>query len=269
MNRLAADEPSDQVLLVENRGRARWLWLNRPTRRNALNEELVTALDSALTDAEDDPSTHVLVIAGKGKSFCAGADLRHLLGLSDNGVHPITFLEQVSALFTRIERSRLPVVALLHGHAIAGGIELALACDVVIAADDTLIGDGHVRNSLIPAGGGSVRLARRVGDAMARHLMLTGASLPAHVLKSCGWPFATVPHDELHAAGEREADLLAAHAGPAQARMKQLLAALDDVPTHAALSAELEAFRTHWDETRVADAVRTFVTGSERSNQAR
>ena len=127
---------------------------------------------------------------------------------ADSGVHPINFLEQVSALFTRIERSPLASVALLHGHAIAGGMELALACDVVVAADDTLIGDGHIRNKLIPAGGGSVRLVRKVGDAMARHLMLTGVAVPAVKLNSSGWPYATVPRGQLHAVGEREATLL-------------------------------------------------------------
>lgn len=265
MTMVESESTIEDVLVVERRGSARWFWLNRPQRRNALNDQLIAALDAAVAEAERDPEAKVMVFAGRGKSFCAGADLRHLLSLSDSGVHPITFLEQVSALFTRIERSPLAAVALLHGHAIAGGLELALACDVVVAAEDTLVGDGHIRNNLVPAGGSSVRLARKVGDAMARRLMLTGEAVPAGTLTRRGWPYAVVPHGELHGVGETEVQLLAAHSGPGQAGMKQLLADLHEVPSQAALSAELQAFREHWDDEPVADALRDFLNAPKQT----
>jgi enoyl-CoA hydratase/carnithine racemase len=124
--------------------------LNRPQQRNALDAKLIDALTTALTDAEHDASTRVVLIAGAGPSFCAGADLRHLLSLHEAGHTPVPFLRTVSALTRRLETSPLPIVAVLHGHAVAGGLEIALACDVVVAEAGTLIGDGHIRNHLLP-----------------------------------------------------------------------------------------------------------------------
>jgi enoyl-CoA hydratase len=94
-------------------------------------------------------------------------------------------------------------MAALHGHVVAGGLELALACDIAIAAAGTLIGDGHVRNQLLPAAGSSVRLPRKVGPSLARRLMLTGELAPAERLLASGWLEAVVPADRLAAEAER------------------------------------------------------------------
>lgn len=250
---------SETPLLVEQRDAVRWLRLNRPRRRNALDATLIDALDQAVTDAEADPGTAVVVIAGQGRSFCAGADLTHLLRFADVGRNPVEFLSRVSALFSRLEATELPVVAAVHGHAVAGGLELALACDVVIAAEDALMGDGHVRNQLLPAGGASVRLPRRVGPALARYLMLTGNLVPAADLRASGWLHDVVPAGRLDTAAQRVAEQLAAAAGPAQSQVKRLLALTDALPPAAALEAELTTFAAHWDTAPVADALREFL----------
>ena len=244
-------------LLVDQRGAVRWLRLNRPHRRNALDPTLIGALDQAVTDAEADPGTTVLVIAGQGPSFCAGADLTHLLRLATEGRRVVEFLSRVSALFSRLETTELPIVAALHGHAVAGGLELALACDVVIATEDTLIGDGHVRNQLLPAGGASVRLPRRVGPALARYLMLTGNLLPATELR--GWLHDVVPTGQLDNTAQRVAEELATAAGPAQSRVKRLLVRTDALSPAEGLEAELTTFAAHWDSAPVADALREFL----------
>ena len=254
---------SEAPLLAEQRGAVRWLRLNRPRRRNALDPTLIDALDQAVTDAEADPGTTVLVIAGQGRSFCAGADLTHLLELATAGHNPVVFLSRVSAAFSRLEASELPVVAAVHGHAVAGGLELALACDVVIAAEDTMLGDGHVRNQLLPAGGASVRLPRRAGPALARYLMLTGDLMPAARLQASGWLHDVVPAAKLDDTAGRAAELLAAAAGPAQSRVKRLLADTAELSPTAALNAELATFAAHWDSAPVADALRAFL--AERS----
>ncbi|MGV9928635.1 enoyl-CoA hydratase/isomerase family protein [Nocardia rhamnosiphila] len=132
---------------VTKTGPIRTLTLNRPHRRNALKPELIEALDAALTDAEADSETRCLIVTGAGKTFCAGGDLQYFLSTADLPGGPTRFLRRASAVVTRLETSRLPVVAALHGHVVAGGLELALACDVVVAADNTLIGDGHIRNT--------------------------------------------------------------------------------------------------------------------------
>ena len=174
----------------------------------------------AFTDAEQHPPTRCVVLAGAGPSFCAGADLQHFLSQHAQVGSPIAFLRQVSALITRFEASPLPIVAALHGHAVAGGLELALACDVAVAAESTLIGDGHIRNNLLPAGGSSVRLPRKVGDAMARWLALTGQLVPARRLADAGWLHAVVPDDQLSSTVATVAMSLAESSGPAQSAFK-------------------------------------------------
>ncbi|MFC9837910.1 enoyl-CoA hydratase/isomerase family protein [Rhodococcus sp. NPDC127530] len=248
-------------LVVTQRGAIRILTLNRPDRRNALNDTLVEALDTALSAAEDDRDTRAVVLSGAGKSFCAGADLQHFLDLHSRGQTPLGFLREVSAFATRLEASRLPVVAAIHGHAVAGGLELALACDVVISTPTARIGDGHVRNNLLPAGGASVRLPRKVGDSMARWLALTGALLPATDLQHTGWLHAIVDHEHLHTTALTAATQLAEHAGPAQSAYKSLLVDLTGLDEQRGLAHELDAFDAHWQASDVPAALSDFLHG--------
>lgn len=266
---MTPDNAAERCLIAADRGAVRWLWLNRPARRNALNAELVTALDEALTDAEHSAAVRAVVLAGRGPGFCAGADLAHLLMLDDAGRHPIQFLREVSDLATRLETTGLPVIAALHGHAVAGGLELALACDAVVAAEDTLIGDGHVRNMLIPAGGSSVRLPRKLGDNLARLLLLTGELLPARDLRDSGWLHDVVPGDQLPATTQSLAERFAASASPAQSAVKKMLASARRADDAAGLRNELDTFRAHWDTAPVAAAVRRFLEGSAAPGMSR
>jgi len=155
------------ALIVEQDGPVRRLLLNRPANRNALDDTLIDALERAVKEAKDDDATRVVVLAGNGPSFCAGADVRHLLRLHRGGANPVHFLTRVSETATAISSSHKPWIAALHGHAVAGGLELALACDLVVAAEDTVISDGHLKNSLLPAAGSSVRLPKAVGRSIA------------------------------------------------------------------------------------------------------
>ncbi|WP_030168022.1 MULTISPECIES: enoyl-CoA hydratase/isomerase family protein [Actinomycetes] len=248
------------TVLVAADGPIRTLTLNRPQRRNALNAELIADLDQALSAAEADPDAAAIVLAGAGPSFCAGADLKYFLELDRDGHSPMEFLRDVSALCTRLETSRLPVIAAVHGHAVAGGMELALACDVAIAADTALIGDGHVRNNLLPAGGASVRLPRKLGVSMARWLALTGELVGAQQLMSTGWLHSVVPEHTLVDAATGAARTLAAQHGPAQARFKRLLFDLDTVDPHTGLARELDIFDAHWRAHDVPAALRQFLT---------
>lgn len=251
---------STAVLRVEQRGPVRRLVLNRPAQRNALDAALVDALTAALGEAERDPAVGAVLIQGAGPSFCAGADLQHLLDLHDAGSDPVPFLRTVSELTRRIELSPLPVVAALHGHAVAGGLEIALACDAVVAEAGTLIGDGHIRNHLVPGAGASVRMRRKLGDSLGRWLALTGELLPAERFRAAGWLHAVTEPGHAVADGQRLAESLAAAANPAQAAVKRLLAELDDAPSlEDGLGRELAAFTRHWDSYDVAPELRRFL----------
>ncbi|MEI5519777.1 enoyl-CoA hydratase/isomerase family protein [Streptomyces brasiliscabiei] len=248
-----------QPLLVEQRGPVRRLLLNRPERRNALDATLIEALDKQITSAEADPGTAVVAVAGRGQSFCAGGDFHHFLQLHDRGDNPVGFLTNVSACFSRIAASPKPWVAVLHGHAVAGGLELALACDIVVAADTTLIGDGHLNRRLVPAGGSSVRLPQAVGRGLSRRLLLTGELLPATAFENTGWIRAIVPEADLEATATRICRQLAERNSPAQQRLKTLLHRIDGMPPEQALREELATFADNWSANSVADALRDFL----------
>lgn len=249
-------------LRVEQRGAVRWLYLNRPAQRNALNDEITDALDSQLDDIRTDESTSVVVLAGEGPSFSAGGDFRHFLALNDadaeGGVRD--FLARLSTVVTRIEHSPEPWIAALHGHAIAGGLELALACDVVIAAENTLIGDGHVNNKLLPGAGSSVRLERSVGKSPARWMHLSGQPLTAEQLRRTGWLHDVVPLHSLRDRASELADQLASRDSATQQQLKTLLVEIAELDDHAALSAELDAFDVNWQQNDVPGALRQFLT---------
>jgi enoyl-CoA hydratase/carnithine racemase len=248
-----------EPLLVEQRGPIRWLRLNRPERRNALNAELIAALSTQITAAEADPGTTVVAVAGNGPSFCAGGDFHQFLQLHEQGRNPVEFLTEVSACFTRIEASPLPWVAVLHGHVVAGGLELALTCDVVVAADSTLIGDGHLNHRLTPAGGSSVRLTKAVGRGLARRLLLTGDLLPVSAFAGTGWIQEVVPGGDLDATATRICQLLADRDSPAQRHLKALLHRTEGIAPEQALRAELDTFAENWSTSSVSDALTEFL----------
>jgi enoyl-CoA hydratase len=246
-------------LLVEQRGQVRWLRLNRPDQRNALDAELISALNKQITVAETDPETAVVAVSGNGPSFCAGGDFRQFLKLHQQGRNPVEFLNDVSACFSRIEASPVPWIAALHGHVVAGGLELALVCDVVVAADSTLIGDGHLNHRLTPAGGSSVRLTGAVGRGLARRLLLTGELLPASDFAHTGWIQSIVPETDLDATAMRLAHLLASRHSPAQRELKTLLHRIQGLTPEMALRAELASFADNWTTSSVADALTAFL----------
>ena len=258
-----SDEPA---VVVEQTGAVRRLVLNRPARRNAIDGRLLTDLDAAVAAAGEDDGVAVVVLAGRGPSFCAGADLRHLLALAEAPGEPFAWLAEVSAVITRLERCPKPVVAALHGHVVAGGLELALACDAVLAAEGTLIGDGHVRNRLLPGGGSSVRLPRAVGMPLARWLLLSGELLPAERFVDAGWLHAVVPAERLDAEAQALAERLAVASGPAQRNLKALLAELEACSPADGLAAELRAFEASWADTDAPAALERFLSRRTTTN---
>jgi enoyl-CoA hydratase len=249
----------DEPVLIQQRDDVCWLSLNRPERRNAFNPSMVAALQRALTATMADPGTAVVVITGEGPSFCAGADQQYLHTLVGTGNDPVAFLSELSDCFTGIEQAPKPVVAAIHGHVVAGGLELALACDVVVARAGTVIGDGHVRNGLVPAGGASVRLPRKVGEPLARWLMLTGQLLPAEAFTPSGFVHAVAPADQLDRV---LAEVLNALRGPpsgARGHVKKLLSGLCRPGQQQALGRELRSFAGNWQETDIAAALARFA----------
>src|SRR6478672_1265719 len=154
------------------------IWLNRPEVKNCVNWALLTQLGQALDRAEDDPDVRVVLIRGRGSTFCAGADLNMLdsefLGTTNNSVK----IAQVSArTFDRAFNLSKPTIAVVEGYAVAGGFELMISCDFCIAAEDARIGDFHIRRALFGGAGPIYRLPRYIGLRKTKELLLTGKLL--------------------------------------------------------------------------------------------
>ncbi|MFC9665588.1 enoyl-CoA hydratase/isomerase family protein [Nocardia sp. NPDC127606] len=254
---------SEAVVLVEQIGPVRVIVLNRPRQRNALNPALVDGLTVALAAAEHDPATKAVLIAGAGPSFCAGADLRHLLTLADAGESPVPFLRTISDLTRRIELSAVPMVAVLHGHAVAGGLEIAWACDAVLGEAGTLIGDGHIRSHLVPGAGSEVHIRHELGDSLGPWLELTDELRP--VERFLG-PESVVRPGRGATEGLRAAKALAAKPNLGRSALQKLLADLDEyVSVEEEWTRELATFERHWSAHDVPRKLRRFLArGSAR-----
>jgi enoyl-CoA hydratase len=179
------------------------LWLNRPEVKNCVNWGLLTQLGAALERAEDDDDVRVVLIRGRGHTFCAGADLNMLdaefLGTTNNSVK----IAQVSArTFDRAFNLGKPTIAVVEGHAVAGGFELLISCDFCIAADDAKIGDFHIRRALFGGAGPIYRLPRYVGLRKTKELLFTGKLLSGKQAEEWGLANVSAPSERLEEAIE-------------------------------------------------------------------
>ncbi|MDQ4112963.1 MAG: enoyl-CoA hydratase/isomerase family protein [Actinomycetota bacterium] len=253
------------VLLTSRTGDVETWTLNRPGSRNALDPSLVGALSRRLSRAEDD-GVRVVVLTGAGAGFCAGADLAYLLECAQSGDSPRPHLREICDLTLAMEASPIVFIAALHGFAVAGGLEIALACDLVIAAAGTRIGDGHVKNNLIAGGGASVRMPPKVGSSMAAWLALTGELVSAEELgRRTGWLHEVVAPEELLDTAHAMATVLTSRPAGAQHSYKRLIIS-DASATAAALTRELDMFEEHWHGSDVAtDLIRFLGRSTPRS----
>lgn len=228
-------------------GPVAWIRLNRPRAMNALNHDLLDALDSALDAVENDVVIRVAVLTGAGGVFCAGADLKGLVG-ADGSVDEdalLMLVRRAGATISRIPAVGKPVIAAVNGLAVAGGLELVLACDLVVAAKGARLGDAHANYGLLPGGGGAVRLARVVGPTVAKYLAFTGDFLSAVDLVPLGLVNQVVDDDELDARVGELAERLANKSGAGLAHMKRLIDDGLEQPLVTALRLEQQALAVH------------------------
>ena len=211
------------ILDIQRKGPAAWLWLSRPEVRNALNDELIAALETALDVLQSDERARVLVLAGRGPAFCAGGDLARMEKAAKmTKARSRREASRFAKLLYRLHTYPKPVVARVHGPAFAGGMGLVAAADLVVAAEEAEFALPETRIGLVPAMI-SPYLVRAMGAQQARRYMLTGEKLTAREAQRIGFAHECVPAAELDAAVERFCARLA-QAGPeALARSKKLL----------------------------------------------
>lgn len=221
------------------------LTLNRPAALNAVTPELVDTLDLALSKGLDDPAVRVVVVTGAGRGFCAGADLKATAQRSAMPRGNVAFITAFGNLVQRIATYPKPVVAAVNGIAVAGGLELVLACDQVIAARSARLGDAHANYAMFPGAGATVRLPRRVGLAKAKHLMFSGVVWTAEEALEAGLVDQVVPDEELLPAADQLAALFARKSPLVLARMKEALGDALDLPIDIGLRRERNLNELH------------------------
>ena len=235
--------------------------LARGDKMNPLDWATVKELQAAITEIEAS-SARFVILTGDGRSFSAGGDLEGYLKLYRDPAAFQQFLDDFYAMLCGIEQARAIWVAAVNGVAVAGGIELLLACDMAIAGASAKIGDGHLNFGQLPGAGGSQRLPRAIGLLRAKHLMLTGELLDAETCERWGLVTKVVPDAELIAAAEAWVAGLASKSAVGLAGAKYLANLTLDLDYQAGLKAEI-AFVHHYATTE-PDATEGLVAFKEK-----
>lgn len=236
------------------------LTLHRPEKRNALDDRTVAELDAALTAAENDDAARVVLLRGAGRDFCAGADLAQLEKIAE-GAGPLDNLkdaERLGRLIVHMRRSRLPIVAAVHGHAFAGGAGLATACDVVVAARSASFGYPEVRLGFVPAMVMAL-LRRAVGEKVAFNLITSGEPITAERACQLGLVTRTFDDDAFENGARDLARSLARRSPSAMLLCKRLLYGMDGLSFEDAIGrgAEINVLARMTPDTR--EGVRAFL----------
>ncbi|MET7770838.1 enoyl-CoA hydratase [Nocardia sp. NPDC005366] len=258
-----AEPATESTLLTEQRGGVRILTLHRPGARNALTSSLIDALRRALAAADADDRVDVVILTGADPAFCAGLDLREL-GATGGNAAQIADEVPVGHPWRPLSK---PVIGAVNGAAITGGLELALACDFLIASDRARFADTHARVGVLPGWGLTARLPAAVGRGFARRMSLSGDFVDAATALRVGLVTEVVSHDQLLPTAM---EVAVSVVGNDQAGVRTLLESYRRAEDHlvdpalAVEDATSRAWMANFDPTRVADR-RAAVTDRGRA----
>lgn len=228
--------------------------LDGPASMNSLTPGVLAGLEAALDAAEASTSLRALVLRGVGKAFSVGMDIDFL---GDCFADPfgvfLPFIRRYHEVLDRLEALPVPSIAAVNGLARAGGFELLLACDFVIAADEARVADTHRDFGVVPGAGAAVRAARKLGDQKARALLLAGRWLTGAEMTQWGLALTNVPLARLDEEVQRLAGQLCGRSRPVTAAVKQVLNATPDLPLAEALRLERELFARFVESVPDAD----------------
>jgi enoyl-CoA hydratase len=185
---------SYENILTRIEGKTGVITLNRPKQLNALNDQLMTELGLALAAFNADPAIACAIITGSEKAFAAGADIGAMASYSFADVYQGDY---ITRNWEQIRQMRKPVIAAVSGFALGGGCELAMMCDILIAAENARFGQPEIKLGIIPGAGGTQRLPRAIGKAKAMDMILTGRMMDAQEAERCGLVSRVVPLDKL------------------------------------------------------------------------
>nr|WP_168509281.1 enoyl-CoA hydratase-related protein [Streptomyces sp. S1D4-11]QIY96611.1 enoyl-CoA hydratase/isomerase family protein [Streptomyces sp. S1D4-11] len=254
-------DPVDSLVLHATDNRVSWITLNRPETLNAITPDQRERLIQHLTHASCDPDVRAVVITASGRGFCAGADLRGGPPAGERVAGDVARTIRLGAqrLIGAVLDCEKPVIAAVNGTAAGLGAHLALACDLVLAADSAKFIEVFVRRGLVPDGGGAYLLPRLVGPQRAKELMFFGDALTAADAARLGLVNRVVPPDDLEKTARDWAERLATGPTRALALTKQLVNASLDTDRSTAFAAEAAAQEINMTTTDATEGVTSFV----------
>jgi len=252
-------------VLFSRQERVGIITLNRPEALNALSQDLMRSLESVLDEIAADGTLRALIVTGAGTAFSAGGDLVEFAALRGSGsTHLLAALEYNQSVLEKLESLPFPVIAAVNGVAVAGGLELVLCCDVVLAADNAKLGDGHARYAIIPAGGATARLPKRMPASIAAHLFFSAELYPAQQFAAWGLVNEVTTAAELLNRATALAGVYAGHSSRVLAAIKRLTRG-NMGPVAELARAELKEFARYVDCEDLAAGLAHFV--ARRSTQ--
>lgn len=207
-----------EMILTETQGKVAVIRLNRPHALNALCDQLMTELGDALRGYDKDPAIAAIVITGSERAFAAGADIKEM---KDRAYPAVYFNDFIGERWETVLEIQKPVIAAVAGFALGGGCELAMMCDLIIAADTAKFGQPEINLGIIPGAGGSQRLTRAVGKSKAMEMILTGRMMDAAEAERASLVTRVVPAAELVAEAVKIGEKIGALSGPSVAMAKE------------------------------------------------
>ncbi len=244
-----------ETLLVETRGRVTLIRLNRPQALNALNNQVLADLTAALGAFDADDGQGCAVLTGSDRAFAAGADIKEMASQS----FADTYGRNLFAGYDRVTATRKPVIAAVAGFALGGGCELAMMCDLIIAADTAKFGQPEIKLGVTPGMGGSQRMARAIGKAKTMEMCLTGRMMDAAEAERAGLVARVVPADTLIDEAVATATTIAGMAPLATLAVKEMVDAAFETMLHQGVVFERRLFHGLFGSADQKEGMAAFV----------
>jgi enoyl-CoA hydratase len=243
------------IVLIERRGRVVIATLNRPEALNALNLAIMQRLVAEFTALDNDPDIGCFIVTGSVKAFAAGADVKEMADKTFAEV----YVADMFAGWEAFARLRTPVIAAVAGFALGGGCELALMCDIIIAADTAKFGQPEIKLGVIPGMGGSQRLTLAIGKAKASDIILTGRMIGAEEAERCGLVARIVPAEKLMDEALAAAETIAAHGKLAAMAAKEAIGRAFEGSLAEGLRFERRTFHALFSTRDQKEGMKAFV----------
>jgi enoyl-CoA hydratase len=251
----AAAAPDEPAIIVERRQRVGWITLNRPKTLNAIDTQMAAEVMAALINFDADDNIGAVVITGSPRAFAAGADIAEMAEKSFSDLHA----HDVFGAWDRFPSIRKPVIAAVAGYALGGGFELAMMCDFIIAAEDAQFGQPEIKLGVLPGIGGTQRLTRAAGKALAMDLILTGRTIGAQEARDAGIVARVVPGVELVQIALEAAHTIAAYNAPAVLMAKEAVNRSFEVPLSEGMRYERRLFQATFATEGQKEGMHAFV----------